>query len=299
MNVVRLNELARHLEIKPSKIIEMLPALGVLEKKTHSSAIRPEVALQICKYLGMPMIALENCVFGRTQVNRTPSAGLHAPTAAAPVASVAVQKTELNGSSAGVLSIIPEQPVEEFEEELEEERAILRSDIATIASASEYALEEYHQLPSDPPKEWLYAVKAYGVVVLYGLLHRLFEGIGVSQRFEKPDPMERGDRLFGQHIHALVKIVNPQDPWVSRKEFEETFKAVSFCRNKISHPEEAKKPKIEEVRRTYELLDRVVVGAASSALNWAVSTPPEEAGDVPVSCARFIWHNFEEFGRRR
>src|ERR1700712_5615275 len=41
---VRINELARELEVKPNKILEMLPELGVVEKKTHSSSIDEDVA---------------------------------------------------------------------------------------------------------------------------------------------------------------------------------------------------------------------------------------------------------------
>src|SRR5215212_5470304 len=42
---VRINELARELEVKPNKILEMLPELGVQEKKTHSSSIDEDVAV--------------------------------------------------------------------------------------------------------------------------------------------------------------------------------------------------------------------------------------------------------------
>src|ERR1700683_2908187 len=38
-NQVRINELARELEIKAKGLIEYLPEVGVTEKKTHSSSI--------------------------------------------------------------------------------------------------------------------------------------------------------------------------------------------------------------------------------------------------------------------
>jgi len=38
-NQVRINELARELEIKAKVLIEYLPEAGVTEKKTHSSSI--------------------------------------------------------------------------------------------------------------------------------------------------------------------------------------------------------------------------------------------------------------------
>jgi translation initiation factor IF-2 len=39
MSKIRINELARQLEVPSHEIIELLPSLGVTEKKTHSSSI--------------------------------------------------------------------------------------------------------------------------------------------------------------------------------------------------------------------------------------------------------------------
>lgn len=47
MKKIRINELARELEVKPNKILELLPELGVQEKKTHSSSIDEDVAINI------------------------------------------------------------------------------------------------------------------------------------------------------------------------------------------------------------------------------------------------------------
>jgi len=44
---VRINELARELEVKAKAIIDLLPGLGVSEKKTHSSSIPLEVAEKV------------------------------------------------------------------------------------------------------------------------------------------------------------------------------------------------------------------------------------------------------------
>jgi len=44
MNKIRINELARQLEIPSHSILDMLPELGVTEKKTHSSSIDEPVA---------------------------------------------------------------------------------------------------------------------------------------------------------------------------------------------------------------------------------------------------------------
>ena len=47
MSKIRINELARELEVKPNVILDMLPELGVTDKKTHSSSLDDDVALQV------------------------------------------------------------------------------------------------------------------------------------------------------------------------------------------------------------------------------------------------------------
>ena len=51
MKKIRINELARELEVKPGVILDMLPVLGVQEKKTHSSSIDEDVALELRRRL--------------------------------------------------------------------------------------------------------------------------------------------------------------------------------------------------------------------------------------------------------
>src|SRR5438876_323270 len=52
-NQVRINELARELEVKAKAIIDLLPGYGVTEKKTHSSSIPDDVAEKVrTKILG-------------------------------------------------------------------------------------------------------------------------------------------------------------------------------------------------------------------------------------------------------
>src|SRR5882762_3271368 len=46
-NQVRINELARELEVKAKAIIDLLPGYGVTEKKTHSSSIPADVAVKV------------------------------------------------------------------------------------------------------------------------------------------------------------------------------------------------------------------------------------------------------------
>ncbi|HET8547094.1 MAG TPA: translation initiation factor IF-2 N-terminal domain-containing protein, partial [Bryobacteraceae bacterium] len=47
MSKIRINELARDLEVKPNRILELLPEFGITEKKTHSSSIDEDIALQV------------------------------------------------------------------------------------------------------------------------------------------------------------------------------------------------------------------------------------------------------------
>src|SRR5215813_12461163 len=48
---VRINELARELEVKAKAIIDLLPGFGVAEKKTHSSSIPADVAEKVRRRL--------------------------------------------------------------------------------------------------------------------------------------------------------------------------------------------------------------------------------------------------------
>jgi translation initiation factor IF-2 len=47
MSKIRINELARELEVKPNVIIDLLPVLGVADKKTHSSSLEDDVVLAL------------------------------------------------------------------------------------------------------------------------------------------------------------------------------------------------------------------------------------------------------------
>ena len=47
---IRINDLARELEVKSKEILEVLPKVGVTEKKTHSSSIEEDEAEKVKKY---------------------------------------------------------------------------------------------------------------------------------------------------------------------------------------------------------------------------------------------------------
>src|ERR1039458_23661 len=52
MKKIRINELARELEVKAHEILDRLPELGVAEKKTHSSSIDEDVAIKLRRLYG-------------------------------------------------------------------------------------------------------------------------------------------------------------------------------------------------------------------------------------------------------
>jgi translation initiation factor IF-2 len=54
MKKIRINELARELEVKAHEILDKLPELGVAEKKTHSSSIDEDVAVKLRRIFGFP-----------------------------------------------------------------------------------------------------------------------------------------------------------------------------------------------------------------------------------------------------
>src|ERR1700691_1944942 len=59
MKKIRINELARELEVKAHEILDRLPELGVAEKKTHSSSIDEGVAIKLRRLYGFDVPDLE------------------------------------------------------------------------------------------------------------------------------------------------------------------------------------------------------------------------------------------------
>ena len=50
MTKIRINDLARELEVKSKAILDMLLEVGITEKKTHSSSVEVDEAEKIRKY---------------------------------------------------------------------------------------------------------------------------------------------------------------------------------------------------------------------------------------------------------
>src|SRR5690349_18565676 len=59
MDKVRINDLARELEVKSKAVLDLLPGLGVTEKKSHSSSVDPDVAEKIRKHFAKPEATAE------------------------------------------------------------------------------------------------------------------------------------------------------------------------------------------------------------------------------------------------
>src|SRR5690242_21668783 len=90
MKKIRINELARELEVKAHEILERLPELGVTEKKTHSSSIDEDVAIRLRRLYGVetPEEAPAADGFGgaRQEVERSESGAAPALETMAPAA---------------------------------------------------------------------------------------------------------------------------------------------------------------------------------------------------------------------
>jgi translation initiation factor IF-2 len=91
MKKIRINELARELEVKAHEILERLPELGVTEKKTHSSSIDEDVAIKLRRLYGQDVPDLEQTGGTATETVeeeapvQTAPAAVSAPPAARPV----------------------------------------------------------------------------------------------------------------------------------------------------------------------------------------------------------------------
>src|ERR1039457_3815001 len=89
MKKIRINELARELEVKAHEILELLPELGVSEKKTHSSSIDEDVAIKLRQHYGqdipdyVPHPNADESAVGGHEVHGEEG---HEPPAAVPVA---------------------------------------------------------------------------------------------------------------------------------------------------------------------------------------------------------------------
>jgi translation initiation factor IF-2 len=83
MKKIRINELARELEVKAHEILDRLPELGVTEKKTHSSSIDEDVAIKLRRLYGfdVPDLTAEEAAAENTEAFEEHGEGQEEPAA--------------------------------------------------------------------------------------------------------------------------------------------------------------------------------------------------------------------------
>ena len=98
MNKIRVNELARELEVKSREILDKLPELGITEKMTHSSSIDEDVALQLRRVFGFDVPETSHPANGAPSAQHEPEESDRA------------ERQSDEDSSAGVPAERPETP---------------------------------------------------------------------------------------------------------------------------------------------------------------------------------------------
>src|SRR5882672_5943627 len=83
MKKIRINVLARELEVKSHLILELLPDLGVSEKLTHSSSIDEDVADKLRVRFGLAPLGNGDGPAAAEDDRHSPAVGLEEPPAAA------------------------------------------------------------------------------------------------------------------------------------------------------------------------------------------------------------------------
>ncbi len=117
MKKIRINELARELEVKAHEILDKLPELGVQEKKTHSSSIDEDVAAKLRRIFGFPAEpgeeGAEPEAYAESEAlpahERAPEAAPPAPTPAASQPAAPVEAPSVASEATPETS--PEKPV--------------------------------------------------------------------------------------------------------------------------------------------------------------------------------------------
>ncbi len=105
MKKIRINELARELEVKAHEILDRLPELGVAEKKTHSSSIDEDVAIKLRRLYGF-------AVPDEAEPDEEPSAAEEAtPVPAAPAAAPTPEAVATQPAAAA--EVAPDPKIEE------------------------------------------------------------------------------------------------------------------------------------------------------------------------------------------
>ncbi len=114
MNQVRINELGRELEVKARLILDLLPELGLTEKKTHSSSIPEEIAEKVRAHFRSVAAAEEQAARAEVEAKARAAAEREAAERAA-VEKAATQRAaaERGAAQAAAQPAVPTAPVTE------------------------------------------------------------------------------------------------------------------------------------------------------------------------------------------
>src|SRR5580698_10460592 len=121
MSKIRINELARELEVKPNVILETLAELGIADKKTHSSSLDDDVALQVRQRVtgesgeGSAPMAAGHGASGHVASRREETAEESAPASEPFRAQPSVKPSALKVESAAAEAVIKEAPAKSEE----------------------------------------------------------------------------------------------------------------------------------------------------------------------------------------
>jgi translation initiation factor IF-2 len=96
MKKIRINELARELEVKSKEILDVLPELGITEHLTHSSSLDDDIVYKVRKHFGF-------------EVEEPPPQGARPPVAEPPARKAEPEPAATEGMS----SLVAEPPVTE------------------------------------------------------------------------------------------------------------------------------------------------------------------------------------------
>ncbi|MGC2509768.1 MAG: translation initiation factor IF-2 N-terminal domain-containing protein, partial [Acidobacteriaceae bacterium] len=114
MSKVRINDLARELEVKSRVILDILPEVGVTEKKTHSSSVEEDEARRVRAALGRGGKSASNAPARATAVEQKPKIDLsHISQPGDVLRAIQQQKEqrETHGTSRGVMAAPPRPTV--------------------------------------------------------------------------------------------------------------------------------------------------------------------------------------------
>ncbi len=312
MGYIRINELARELEVKPSIILEMLPELGVLEKKTHSSPIGDDIARAIKERLVEMSKTLEASLAPASPVAPEPppivpprraplmpplgsySANKCAPTlpirppgiGLRPLSSIAPPLPPATVTP----SLLTPDPNAEAIPELDLPEPSVGSGEAgrsfclqryMISEYAKNAQKQFKKLPRSAPREWQYAVECYSLVIMYGLLHGLLERVGVP-----PDQAERflGRKPSLAELYGALLMDRGIIDWTG----EQGFCSAASVRNRIAHPWVTGQPSFEEVRSAKAHLEKYLLEFVEDAIDWAELTRSDRSEDLAKSFYHYV-----------